>query len=221
MAPATAVQMTENFKKQYPEQLARLPALRFIEQYDPEDEYTKDQPYAYVCDQVTEIRLGVDIDDVRGVGVQSEAWAALVELRDKVAPGEKVGWFIVVNGDLERWAPPLSDDEDAEDTETGLSVDENGHAVEEPPISPASQRSSVGKSSEDDAGIKRKGFKKWIGKIRKAKRYACPCRNDKLYVNRPQHQGSQSNRSTTHSSISSTSSATNTTTFRKSKGSYE
>lgn len=224
MAPTTTTQMTENFKKQYPEQLARLPSLRFIEQYDPEDEYTKDQPYAYVCDQVTEIRLGVDIDDVRGVGVQSDAWAALVELRDKVAPGEKVGWFIVVNGDVERWAPPLSDDEDAEDTETGLSVDEDVHVVEQPPISPASQRSSVGKSSEDDpnnAGVKKKGFKKWIGKIRKAKRYVCPCRVDKLNVNRPQHQGSQSNRSSTHISLSSAGNTTNFTIVSKPKGSCD
>ncbi|KAJ4347039.1 uncharacterized protein N0V89_010973 [Didymosphaeria variabile] len=166
MAPATTAQLTQNFHKQFPEQLAHLPSLRFIEQYDPDDEHTKDQPYAYVCDQVTEIKLGVDIDEVRGVGVQSDTWSALVELRDKVAPGEKVGWFVVVNGDVERWAPPLMNDED-EDTETELSVDGNG--IEQSPVSPVSQRSSVVRSDEDDTGKKR-GLKKWFGKIRKARR---------------------------------------------------
>jgi hypothetical protein len=167
MAPATIEQLTQNFHKLFPEQLAHLPSLRFIEQYDPDDEYTKDQPYAYVCDQVTEIKLGVDIDEVRGVGLQSDAWSALTELRDKVAPGEKVGWFVVVNGDVERWAPPLSDDEDDEETETELTV--NGNGVEENPASPASQRSSVARSDEDDTG-KTKGLKKWFGRIRRARR---------------------------------------------------
>lgn len=167
MAPATTEQLTRNFYKQYPDQLEHLPSLRFIEQYDPEDEYTKDQPYAYVCDKVTEIKLGVDVDEIRGIGVQSEAWAALVELRDKIAPGEKVGWFVVVNGDVERWAPPLSDDDD---TETELSINGTENGVEENPVSPASPRSSVAKSSEDDTSVKQKGLKKWIGKIRKARR---------------------------------------------------
>ncbi|KAF9733138.1 hypothetical protein PMIN06_011568 [Paraphaeosphaeria minitans] len=166
MAPATTAQLTQNFRKQFPEQLAHLPSLRFIEQYDPDDELTKDQPYAYVCDQVTEIKLGVDIDEVRGVGVQSDTWSALVELRDKVAPGEKVGWFVVVNGDVERWAPPLSGDENDEDTETELSV--NGNGVRDSPMSPASQQSSVAKSDQDDTGKKR-GLKKWFGKIRRAR----------------------------------------------------
>lgn len=166
MAPATTEQLTRNFYKQYPDQLEHLPSLRFIEQYDPEDEYTKDQPYAYVCDKVTEIKLGVDVDEIRGIGVQSEAWAALVELRDKIAPGEKVGWFVVVNGDVERWAPPLSDDDD---TETELSINGTENGVEENPVSPASPRSSVAKSSEDDTSVKQKGLKKWIGKIRKAR----------------------------------------------------
>ena len=31
--------------------------------------------------------------------------ASLMELRDKLAPEEKVAWYIVVCGDEERWAP--------------------------------------------------------------------------------------------------------------------
>ncbi|KAF2445686.1 hypothetical protein P171DRAFT_431082 [Karstenula rhodostoma CBS 690.94] len=173
MAPATTAQLTQDFRKQFPEQLAHLPSLRFIEQYDPDDEFTKDQPYAYVCDQVTEIKLGVDIDEVRGVGVQSDTWSAIVELRDKIAPGENVGWFVVVNGDVERWAPPLSDDEGDEDTETELSENGNGNGngngVEESPVSSVSQRSNVPRSDQDETG-KRRVLKKWFGKIRRARR---------------------------------------------------
>ena len=106
MAPATASTLHANFESLYPDLMPSLPSLRFIEQYDPSDDTTKSQPFAYVCDQVHEVSLGVDVDEVRGKGVANEAWGALVELRDKIAPGEKVAWFVVVNGDIERWAPP-------------------------------------------------------------------------------------------------------------------
>jgi len=174
MAPDTTAQLTENLQKQYPDQLKHLPGLRFIEQYDVEDETTKGQPFAYVCDQVHEVRLGVDVDDVRGRGVQSEAWTALVELRDKLAPGAKVGWYVVVNGDVERWAPPLDDEEEEEEeeetetesnTDTRFSVDETYEAQ---PGS-VSQYSSTNKS-EEDGESRKKGLKKWLGKIKKGRR---------------------------------------------------
>ena len=88
--------------------MAHLPNLRFVEQYDPSDETVTSQPYAYVADMVHEIHLGVDVDEVRGRGVKNEQWAALVELRDKLCPGEKVAWYVVVCGDEERWAPSLT-----------------------------------------------------------------------------------------------------------------
>lgn len=88
--------------------MGSLDSLAFIEQYDPLDERTesKSQPFAYVCDIVHEVKLGVDIDEVRGKGVSNEGWNATMELRDAIAPGEKVAWFVVVCGDTERWAPP-------------------------------------------------------------------------------------------------------------------
>ena len=108
MAPQTGEALRGNFRTLYPEIMPSLPGLRFIEQYDPLDERTesKSQPYAYVADTVYEIKLGVDVDEVRGRGVGNEAWTSMVELRDKLAPGEKVAWFVVVCGDVERWAPP-------------------------------------------------------------------------------------------------------------------
>ncbi|KAF2676365.1 hypothetical protein K458DRAFT_380141 [Lentithecium fluviatile CBS 122367] len=166
MAPDTTAELLSNFRKEYPEQMKHLPGLRFIEQYDPDNETVKDQPYAYVCDQVHEIRLGVEVDEVRGVGMQSEAWTALVDLRDKIAPGEKMGWFVVVNGDVERWAPPIND-EDSEEYEETINGRESQTQSQ---ISPASQRSSVGKPVDGPAASpKQGGFKKWLGKVRKAK----------------------------------------------------
>jgi hypothetical protein len=166
MAPATTACMTENYQKQWPELMKKLPGLRFIEQYDPEDLTVKDQPYAYVCDQVTEIKLGVDFDELRKEGVAEDQWTAIAELRDQVAPGEKLGWFVVVNGDVERWAPPLDDDE-GEDTETEASQSQ---------FSPNSQRSSVARSdglhtNSPERPSTSRSFKNWIGgKLRKTKR---------------------------------------------------
>jgi hypothetical protein len=123
-------------------------------------------PYAYVCDQVHEIKLGVDFDELRGGGVAEDQWAAIADLRDKVAPGEKLGWYVVVNGDVERWAPPL-DDED-EDTETEASQSQ---------FSPTSQRSSVGRADDvygksPEKSSSSRSLKKWIGgRLRKSKRW--------------------------------------------------
>lgn len=163
MAPATTACMTKNFKDQWPEQVAQLPGLRFIEQYDPDDLTVKDQPYAYVCDFVHEVKLGVDLDDVRGNGVAENQWAAIAELRDKVAPGEKLGWFVVVNGDVERWAPPLDD----EDNDTTPDASQ---------FSPTSQRSSVGqgdnaRGQELERPSTGRSLKSWIGgRLRRSKR---------------------------------------------------
>lgn len=100
-----------NFRELFPESMPHLPALRFVEQYDPNDlsAASLSQPYAYVADIIEEVKLGLDVDDVRGRGVNNEQWGALMELRDRLAPDEKVGWWIVVCGDEERWAPPTND----------------------------------------------------------------------------------------------------------------
>jgi len=154
MAPATTACMMKNFKEQWPEQMAQLPNLRFIEQYDPDDLTVKDQPYAYVCDIVHEVKLGVDVDDISGGARADHHCASLAELRDKVAADQKLGWFVVVNGDVERWAPPL--DEEDED------------------ITPAagSQKSSVGqRDSQPPQDMERPStsriFKKWFGGVLK------------------------------------------------------
>lgn len=111
IAPNTTLAMLKNFTQLYPEAMQHLNRLRFVEQYDPNDTSAEaaSQPYAYVADIVHEVKLGVDVDEVRGQGVGNEQWAAMMELRDKLAPEEKVGWYVVVCGDEERWAPPTMD----------------------------------------------------------------------------------------------------------------
>ncbi|KAF4311462.1 hypothetical protein GTA08_BOTSDO12743 [Botryosphaeria dothidea] len=114
MAPATATCIKENFQMKFAEPMKGLPNLQFIEQFDVELAEKGDnvQPYAYVADVVEEIRLGVEVGEIMGRGVPNEQWASITSLRDQVAPGEKVGWFIVVCQDTERYAPSILEDEE-------------------------------------------------------------------------------------------------------------
>lgn len=65
--------------------------------------------------------LSVNVEDVMasGPGVSPAAWEALADLRDKVANGEKIGWFVVYNGDPEREIEHGESDEDDDDTIDG------------------------------------------------------------------------------------------------------
>ncbi|KAF4549015.1 Hypothetical protein D9617_24g017290 [Elsinoe fawcettii] len=118
VAPTTTESLLENFTELYPQLMDNLPNLRFVEQYDPDDigPNAGSQPYAYIADVCHEIKLGIDVDEMRGKGVSNEQWAALLELRDKLAHEEKVGWFIVVCGDEERLAPEEEDEEEEEES---------------------------------------------------------------------------------------------------------
>lgn len=108
VAPETTRTMLDNFHDLYPDSMASLNQLRFVEQYDPSDlsAAAASQPYAYVADVCEEVRLSVPINEVTQKGVSHEQWIAMMDLKDKLAPEEKVGWYIVVCGDEERWAPP-------------------------------------------------------------------------------------------------------------------
>jgi hypothetical protein len=61
--------------------------------------------------------LSVNIEDVMasGPGVTPQAWEALADLRDKIATGEKIGWFVVFNGDPDRLIDHDEDDDDSEE----------------------------------------------------------------------------------------------------------
>jgi len=109
VAPDTTATLLDNFHELYPDIMENLPQLRFIEQYDPGDERSGSQPYAYIADIVHEIKLGADIDELRGKGVSNEQWGGILELRDKLVPEEKVGWYVVICGDEQRWVPGMDE----------------------------------------------------------------------------------------------------------------
>jgi hypothetical protein len=182
MAPATSACLTENFTQQWPDVVARLQGLHFIEQYDPEDLTVKDSPYAYVCDQVREIKLGIDIDEAREVDISDVQSAAIAELRDKLTPDAKIGWFVVVNGDVDRWAPPLEDEDEL--------ADEDDEEAETRTLSPParSPRSSVWTGSdatgqEPARPSTSRSMKKWIGGMLRKTRSSKSLRGEATQTN--------------------------------------
>jgi hypothetical protein len=64
--------------------------------------------------------LSVNVEDVMasGPGVSPAAWEALADLRDKIANGEKIGWFVVYNGDPERKIERRDESEGDDDDDT-------------------------------------------------------------------------------------------------------
>jgi hypothetical protein len=124
IAPATTETLLENFAELWPQTVANLPSLRFVEQFDPTDETStaSSQPYAYVADICHQVKLGIEVDEVRGKGLGDEQWNALMELRDKLAPDEKVGWFVVVCGDEDRTDTGVEDEEEEEAFATNTTV---------------------------------------------------------------------------------------------------
>ena len=60
-------------------------------------------------------------------------------LRDRLAPGEKIGWFMVYNGDPDRWYPPSEDEDEYEDEES--YVDEKLNSQTEGQTEPGTPQS--------------------------------------------------------------------------------
>ncbi|KAI5308771.1 hypothetical protein KEM55_004910 [Ascosphaera atra] len=119
--PTTHQAVLESFEKFDPEILSKLPDLRLIEQYDPDDTSgaAVSQPHAYVAARSMVMGdrskkgggLGLDIGELMevGPGLEESAMEALHKLRDELAPGSKIGWFVVYNGDPERSTGESSD----------------------------------------------------------------------------------------------------------------
>ncbi|KAK5051979.1 hypothetical protein LTR84_002783 [Exophiala bonariae] len=61
--------------------------------------------------------LSMNVEEVisEGPGLTNRAWEALADLRDKIASGEKIGWWVVYNGDPARSFDDYDDDEDYDD----------------------------------------------------------------------------------------------------------
>ncbi|ERF71791.1 hypothetical protein EPUS_01706 [Endocarpon pusillum Z07020] len=75
--------------------------------------------------------LSLNIEEVvaEGPGVMAPAWEAFAQLRDKIAPGEKIGWWVVYNGDPERAYD--SDEDEDEDEEDEDEEEDHAEEVEE------------------------------------------------------------------------------------------
>ena len=110
MTPASSSAIIAQLRTQYPTIMAGLPHLRFIEQYDPADTSSsaQSQPYAYVTDKVAIHDLSIVVEDTLSQGLPPASWEAMAELRDSLAPGANIGWFVVFNGDPERAQEDLS-----------------------------------------------------------------------------------------------------------------
>jgi AP-2 complex subunit sigma-1 len=134
--PKTSKAALHSLKKIDPNVPYHLPGLRLIEQYDPEDtsDAALSQPYAYVAANVVPIGdpnskriLSLDLEDIiaKGPDLLPVGVVALARLRDFLAPGEKIGWWIVYNGDPERSFPKEEDEEEE------AADDDDEHGEEE------------------------------------------------------------------------------------------
>lgn len=121
--PLTSQLLRESLKRTNGDVMAHLPDLQFIEQYDPEDTTTNEavsKPHAFVGAKVMTLpdseaqegNLSWDTKELdrNGSGLSEEGAEALAKLRDRLAPGEKIGWYLVYNGDPAR-EYPHSDEE--------------------------------------------------------------------------------------------------------------
>ena len=190
MAPPTSRALLQNLTELYPTLMPLLPSLRFVEQYDPSDERveSKSQPYAYVADKIHEVKLGEDVSEMMGRGITPEAWDAMVELRDNLAPEARLSWFVVVCGDVERWAPPKTALASLAAAANGTGpnglngsslnggsgyLDKDGGA----PYSATSAESQSRWSKEESRPSTSRSIKKFFGEkvLRRTKRYDTTC----------------------------------------------
>jgi hypothetical protein len=106
MQSTTPDALRASFTKMFPEIMAVLPNVQFLEQYDPEDcsDDAHAQPYAYIADYIIKSDLSVDIAEVisKGPGGNTASWQAMADLSDKIAQGAPIRWYAVYNGDVER-----------------------------------------------------------------------------------------------------------------------
>jgi hypothetical protein len=132
----TSRALLSTFRDSFPEIMKNLPNLRFIEQYDPEDESATavSQPHAFVADKVVECGLSANVDNImsEGAGLNAQGWEAMAELRDALAPNSKIGWWVVYNGDPERAYPHDEEDEGEEGELEEIEEEKDEETVELP-----------------------------------------------------------------------------------------
>ncbi|ESZ99152.1 hypothetical protein SBOR_0473 [Sclerotinia borealis F-4128] len=119
--------------------------VKLVEQYDPEDLKTLSQPWAYVSDYMIEVGLGVSVSEevkkyedkiqeeevipcdaeklgmsAREIRRKNKRAGWFDKLREQLETKEQMGWFVVVCGDEERWAPPIDLSDEMQSAETEI-----------------------------------------------------------------------------------------------------
>jgi len=72
--------------------------------------------------------LSLSIEEAQsgGPAVTPQAWEAFAELRDKIAEGERIGWWVVYNGDPNRAVEEDNDEETEGSSDYGDDAEEEG-----------------------------------------------------------------------------------------------
>lgn len=166
----------------------RLRFIEQYDPDDVQSETAVSQPFAYVADRVipfgdgdleegggkkdeagaaatasataTARTIGIDLEEVMnaGPGISEEAAQAFADLRDKYAAGEKIGWYLVYNGDPERSFPHDEEEEEVEEEQEG---DEDEEAVEgEQSFGNEDEDEGVGLHDDDQAGKRGKSARR-------------------------------------------------------------
>ena len=104
MSTSSNTAMIASLLKTHPTLASSAPQLSMVEEYDPNDESAGQsvQPHAWVADKVIKGGEGIDARSALRQGVSAASWQVMTDLRDELAKGENVGWFVVYNGDPER-----------------------------------------------------------------------------------------------------------------------
>lgn len=121
MSPRTSEALVTHFRKRWPRLMAKLPDLRFMEQFDSAATQPSDHQsdFAFVADQVKECGLSIDATTLTRIAApkETEDAGALGALRDVLSKDAVVGWWIVYNGDAEREDLGSGHDEEEEEEE--------------------------------------------------------------------------------------------------------
>ncbi|RMJ23048.1 hypothetical protein PHISP_06081 [Aspergillus sp. HF37] len=132
--PLTSRLVLDSLRRTNADVMAQLPDLQFIEQYDPDDTTSNEavsKSHAFVGAKVmaleepgdggSEGSLSWDTRqlDREGSGLSESGTEALAQLRDRLAPGEKIAWWLVYNGDPAREYPQSEGEDEEEEDQTG------------------------------------------------------------------------------------------------------
>jgi len=110
-----------------------LPPLPSRKARAPTAPLNKAQPFNSPA-KPTDLSVNVEELIAEGPGFTPQAWEALADLRDKIADAEKIGWWIVYNGDPERIYDTADEDED-DDEDEGEDEDEDEEVETEESVS--------------------------------------------------------------------------------------